>query len=255
MTKYSTDSSDADSSTSKRIGFELEPWILSALSDVVKKNETQSSVEVAAQLFEFSLITSILWQEEHARSEKFLDRVSGKTPSVPGEYAGRDDFVCPDCKMDNKFLFRELQSEDSSGPEFLCLSCLHCDTERAYTKLKRAREIQAMDRYRLTHDASEIQSKYEGKFRTPMRFRCTNCQTSDLIVPDPEDTDVTSLICPRCSAEGEILPQMVNGLVVKGFEKYDPNERTHTQKEPLGRGESTGEFDDIAESYEDGYEP
>jgi DNA-directed RNA polymerase subunit M/transcription elongation factor TFIIS len=243
MPKYSTDSNGDDSSDSdeptKQIRINISEWLKEALDQVVQQSDVGAREAIRRPL-EYAIIQ---WNRDFERDNEAFD--------VPGQHIWEPEFRCIECKSANKFLFRELLDKDESCT-ILCLNCEHNMSKEEVRKLSRAAEIQDMEPYTLEKEGTEIRHEYEGKFRTPMRFECRECKTRELILPDPDDID--SLICPRCGNEGRIINQ-VQGPVASGFEKYPPD-RYHNEPtpEPVGRGISAGEYDQLEKTYRDAYE-
>jgi hypothetical protein len=120
------------------------------------------------------------------------------------------------------------------------------------TRLARAAQIQSMEPYTLEKEGVQIRHEYEGEYRTPIRFECQECKERDLILPDPDKVD--SLICPRCGSKGHTLDQ-VQGPAVSGFRRYPPGEyHEESGADPVGRGISRGQYDELEKTYEDSHE-
>ncbi len=242
MTKYSTDSEDTETSDdrySKVVKISVTDWLMDALNQIIQKSGIDARDAIRKPL-EYAVIE---WHREFEQKNQGFE--------IPGERVWKSDFRCRMCKSANKFLFRKIESSDEATT-ILCLNCEYNAPEEEFTRLSRASDIQEMEPYTLEKEGKKLRHRHEGKFRTPMRFRCTECSELDLILPNPER--IEALICSRCGNKGDVLTQ-VNGPVAKSFEKYPPG-KYHTEPEPenIGRGVSRGRYDDLEKTYKDSHE-
>lgn len=245
MTKYSTDSGGSENTQSSTgdpsqvIKVTVNDWLKEALDQVVQQSDAGAREAIRRPL-EYAIIE---WNREFERNNKGFD--------IPGEHIWEPDFRCIECMSSNKFLFRKLP-DNSETSAILCLNCEESMSMEEVTKLARATKIQNMDPLTLGKEGTEIRHEYEGEYRSPMRYECKECKERGLILPDPEKID--ALICPQCGNKGEILSQ-IRGPKPKGFSKYPPDKyHEEPSGEPVGRGISRGEYDELEKSYSDGYE-
>lgn len=242
MTKYSTDSGETEASDERRsrvIKISVTDWLVDALKQITRTSGLEARNAIRKPL-EYAVIE---WHKEFEQNNQAFE--------IPGEHAWKPDFRCRECKSANEFLFREVDSS-GEGTTILCLNCDYEALEEEFTRLSRASDIQDMKPYSMEKEGTKLRHQYEGQFRTPMRFRCTECSELDLILPDPET--IEALICPRCGNKGDVLLQ-VTGPVVKSFEKYPPDKyHTEPDLEDVGRGISRGKYDDLEKSYKDSHE-
>lgn len=243
MTKYSTDSGnsdlekDEDDEPSKQITVSISDWLKEALERIVQQSDATAREAIRRPL-EYAVIE---WNRTFERQNDAFD--------IRGEHVWEPDFRCIECKSSNEYLFRELSTVDDDS-EILCLNCDHEMSREEVTRLSRATEIQEMDPYTLEKEGVKIRHKYEGEFRTPMRFECKDCKVRELTLPSPSKID--ALICPRCGKKGRTLEQ-VRGPAASGFAKYPPDKyHTEPSLEPIGRGVSRGEYDHLEKAYKDG---
>lgn len=245
MAKYSTNTggsdSDSDATTENTtdISISINKWLKQALEDIIRKSNLDAQ-EAVRQSLEYAVV------EWH----RTLEQQSGDF-EIPGEYIWDTDFRCLECKSANKFLFRRI-GDDMDEPLILCLNCDGEMSREEATRLARAAEIQEMPTYTLSQEGTQLKHKYEGKYRTPMRFECGECNERGLTLPDP--TKVDELICPRCGNKGKTLNQH-KGPAVSNFVKYGPD-KYHTTESPkqVGRDVSQGEYDHLEKAYRDGYD-
>lgn len=244
MTKYSTDSGDSNSKKddpdkpSKKITVSISDWLKEALEQIVQQSDATAREAIRYPL-EYAVVE---WNRTFERQNDEFN--------IPGHHVWEPNFRCIHCLSSNKFLFRELNTEDDDS-RILCLNCEKKMSEEEVTRLSRAAKIQEKDAYTLGKEGVKIQNEYEGEFRTPMRFECPKCKERDLILPDPNKIEV--FICPRCGKKGKVLDQ-VKGPRPKGFKKYPPDKyHTEPSHESIGRGISRGEYDHLEKAYKDGY--
>jgi len=245
VTKYSTDSGDSDperedtDEPSKQITVSISNWLKEALERIVQQSDDNAREAIRRPL-EYAVIE---WNRTLERQNDGFD--------VRGGHIWEPDFRCIECKSSNKYLFRKLNTADDD-PEILCLNCDHEMSREQVTRLSRAAEIQDMDSYILEKEGAKIRHRYEGEFRTPMRFECKDCMERGLTLPTPNKID--ALICPHCGNKGRTLDQH-RGPAASGFAKYPPDKyHTEPNLELIGRGVSRGEYDQLEKTYRDGYD-
>jgi transcription elongation factor Elf1 len=245
VTKYSTDPGDSDTEKedadepSKQITVSISEWLKDALNRIVQQSDANAREAIRRPL-EYAVIE---WNRTFERQNDAFD--------IRGEHIWEPDFRCIECKSSNEYLFRELDAVDDDS-EILCLNCDHEMSREEVTRLSRSAAIQEMPPYTLEKEGVEIRHKYEGEFRTPMRFECTDCKERGLSLPTPSKID--ALICPRCGKKGRTLDQH-RGPAASGFARYPPDKyHTEPSLEPIGRGVSRGEYDHLEKAYKDGYD-
>jgi len=240
MAKSPTDSDTGESQGYPHtIRINISNWLKQALNQIVQQSDANAREAIRRPL-EYAIIE---WNREFERDNEAFD--------IPGSPIQNSDFRCIECKSANKFLFRELQTEDESS-EILCLNCEHTMSNEEVTRLARAAQIQTMEPYTLEKEGVQIRHEYEGEYRTPIRFECQECKERDLILPDPDKVDC--LICPRCGNKGHTLDQ-VQGPAVSGFRRYSPEEyHEESGSDSVGRGISRGQYDELEKTYKDGHE-
>lgn len=245
MAKYSTNSGGEDPEDTKsnneqqHLKIPVSGWFKEALNRIVAESRF-GPAEAITRPLEYAIVE---WNRRFEQNKSEFD--------IPGVRVWKEEYRCLECRSANKYLFRRRPDADEDSA-ILCLNCDHSMSEEEVTRLHRGARIQEMEPYLLKYEGKKLRRKYEGRHRTPMRYRCKECELIGLTFPDPSKVD--ELICPRCGNKGSSVTQNA-GVFVGGFDRY-PEDRYHTETryEPIGRKESRGEFDNLQMAYRDGYE-